>query len=208
MDRPRLRSLDLFSGIGGLTLALEPWAEPVAYCENDPYAQAVLLSRMHSGELPRAPIWDDVKTLRGDVLPTVDLVVGGFPCTDVSDASRGRGAGLDGESSGLWYEMLRLVEELRPGNVLRASAVGAPFKGDRIFVAAADREGKPAFTLNAEVALLLQPSEAGWRDWGEPPPRALGVANGLPDDVDRLRCLGNSVVPAQAREAFRRLSGL
>ena len=55
--------MDLFSGIGGLSLALEPWVRTVAYCEQDRYAQAVLLSRMHDGLLHRAPIWDDVRTL-------------------------------------------------------------------------------------------------------------------------------------------------
>lgn len=58
-----LNGLDLFSGIGGLALALSPWVRPIAYCENDRYAQGVLLSRMRDGGLPVAPIWDDVRTL-------------------------------------------------------------------------------------------------------------------------------------------------
>lgn len=57
--------LDLFSGIGGITQALKGYVEPVVYCERDRYAQAVLLSRMSAGELPIAPIWDDVTTLTG-----------------------------------------------------------------------------------------------------------------------------------------------
>lgn len=59
----KLRGLDLFSGIGGISLALKPWVETVAYCECEPYAQAVLLERMASGDLDSAPIWDDVRTL-------------------------------------------------------------------------------------------------------------------------------------------------
>lgn len=58
-----LNGLDLFSGIGGLSIALKPWVRTVAYCERDRYAQAVLLSRIASGELDRAPIWDDVTSL-------------------------------------------------------------------------------------------------------------------------------------------------
>lgn len=104
--------LDLFSGIGGLTKALEGYVEPLAYCENDRYAQSVLLSRMGSGDLPRAPIWDDVRTLKSEMLPAIDIIYGGFPCQDISVA--GRGEGLGGERSGLFFEIVRLVSEIQP----------------------------------------------------------------------------------------------
>jgi DNA (cytosine-5)-methyltransferase 1 len=108
-----LNGLDLFSGIGGLTLALNPWVRPVAYCENDRFAQGVLLSRMSQGQLPRAPIWDDVRTLTGCLVgPNVDIIYGGFPCQDLSVA--GAGAGLDGERSGLVSHVFRLARECRP----------------------------------------------------------------------------------------------
>ncbi len=58
-----MNGLDLFSGIGGISIALSPWVRTIAYCENDRYAQSVLLSRMQDGQLFRAPIWDDVSTL-------------------------------------------------------------------------------------------------------------------------------------------------
>lgn len=105
--------LDLFSGIGGITKALEGYITPVAYCENDRYCQAVLLSRMAKGELPIAPIWDDVRTLCRAILPNhIDIIYGGFPCQDISIA--GLGAGLGGERSGLFFEIIRLVSEIRP----------------------------------------------------------------------------------------------
>jgi len=107
-----MNGLDLFSGIGGIGLALEPWVRTVAYCEREPYAQCVLLSRMQSGDIDRAPIWDDVTTLRGDMLPRIDIVFGGFPCQDLSVA--GRGKGLAGERSGLFFEIVRLVKEIKP----------------------------------------------------------------------------------------------
>ena len=112
-----LNGLDLFSGIGGLTVALEPWVTPVAYCENDRHAQAVLLSRQSSGCLPFAPLWDDVCTLNKATLGgmPIDIIYGGFPCQDISVA--GLGAGLAGKRSGLFFEIIRLVAEIRPAFV-------------------------------------------------------------------------------------------
>lgn len=117
-----MNGLDLFSGIGGLTLALSPWVRPIAYCEIEPYARAVLLSRMEAGDLPSAPIWDDVRTLRGDDLPVVDIIYGGFPCQDVSLA--GARAGLDGERTGLFREAVRLVRECKPKFVFLENVPG------------------------------------------------------------------------------------
>lgn len=58
-----LNGLSLFSGIGGIDVALSEWVRPIAYCEIDPYCQAVLLSRMADESLPNAPIWDDITSL-------------------------------------------------------------------------------------------------------------------------------------------------
>jgi DNA (cytosine-5)-methyltransferase 1 len=108
-----LNGLDLFSGIGALTLALATRVRPVAYCESDRYAQSVLLSRMRDGSLPSAPIWDDVRTLRGyELSKTIDIIYGGFPCQDISVA--GDGGGLEGSRSGLFFEVVRLARDLRP----------------------------------------------------------------------------------------------
>jgi DNA (cytosine-5)-methyltransferase 1 len=109
-----LNGLDLFSGIGGLTLSLQSLVNPIAYCESDRYAQSVLLSRMAKGELPKAPIWDDIRTLTPGILGPIntDIIYGGFPCQDISIA--GAGAGLGGERSGLFFEVIRLTRDLRP----------------------------------------------------------------------------------------------
>ena len=79
-----LRGLDLFSGIGGISLALKDWVRPIAYCEIDPYCQSILLQRMQEGNLPKAPIWDDIRTLTNEgireaVSVDVDIIYGGFP---------------------------------------------------------------------------------------------------------------------------------
>jgi DNA (cytosine-5)-methyltransferase 1 len=108
-----LNGLDLFSGIGGMSIALNKWVRPVAYCEIDPYCQGVLLSRIARGNSGNAPIWDDIRFLDGkEFLNSIDIIYGGFPCQDISVA--GRGKGLDGERSGLFFEIVRLAKEIKP----------------------------------------------------------------------------------------------
>lgn len=293
-----MNGVDLFSGIGGITLALAPWVRPVAYCEIDEYACGVLLSRMANGELPHAPIWDDVATLQAHHLGglNIDIITGGFPCQDISVAGSGRG--LDGERSGLYREVFRLVGELRPRYVflenvpgirtkglstvigdlaglrydarwttLSAAQVGAPHKRDRWWLLARRRDWwQPSLTANANgIAIRKQPERReprktkqrdsvaanapkavgrsmadtnggglasngtphhhgggeslrndndgrfalpSWERESAPFPAIRNVDDGLSGRVDRLRCLGNSVVPACAREAFRLLAGL
>lgn len=58
-----INGLSLFSGIGGLDVALSEYVRPIAYCEIDPYCQAVLLSRMSTNDIDEAPIWPDIKCL-------------------------------------------------------------------------------------------------------------------------------------------------
>ena len=74
--------MSLFSGIGGIDLAIKDWVRTCIYCELDSYCQGVLLSRMQDGSLDLAPIWDDIKTFRPgepEVTKDVDIIFGGFP---------------------------------------------------------------------------------------------------------------------------------
>jgi len=85
----------------------------VCAVELEEYPRRVLLQRQRDGLLPWFPIWDDVRTFDGRPWRgRVDAVCGGFPCQDISAA--GRGAGIDGERSGLWGECARIVGEVRP----------------------------------------------------------------------------------------------
>jgi len=109
-----LHGLDLFSGIGGITLGLSRWVRPIAYCEIEAFCEAVLIDRMADGKLPRAPIWDDVKTLDGKPFKGfVDIITAGFPCQDISVANADAN-GLAGERSGLVTEVYRLADEIEP----------------------------------------------------------------------------------------------
>lgn len=109
-----MNELALFAGAGGGILGghLLGW-RTVCAVEFDAYARSVLLARQRDGCLPRFPIWDDVRTFDGKPWRGhVDVISGGFPCQDISAA--GKGAGIDGERSGLWREMARIVGEVRP----------------------------------------------------------------------------------------------
>lgn len=84
--------------------------------EISPFCREVLLRRQLDGCLPRFPIWDDVRTFDGRPWRgTVDVVSGGFPCQDISPAGTRRG--ITGERSKLWFEMSRIVAEVRPAFV-------------------------------------------------------------------------------------------
>lgn len=237
-----LNGLDLFSGIGGLAVALAPWVKPVAYCDNDRYAQAVLLSRMAAGDLPIAPIWDDVRNLRGDTLPDIDIICGGFPCQDVSVA--GARAGLDGERSGLFFEVVRLTKEIRPALIFLENVAGIRPQVPRIranfealgyecrdgFIQAPPLcgfEGIRWFLLAAAEGYLGQ-ERVGVHEVSSWPARPIFGAgqtdvppaweasfgetgrdvDELPYRLERLKSMGNAVVPVQARQAFKILSGI
>lgn len=109
--------LDLFSGIGGFSLGLERTGgfKTVAFCEIEPFCRKVLKKHW-----PDVPIYEDVRTLTAEQLAAdgiaVDVICGGFPCQDISFA--GKGAGIEGERSGLWSEYARIIGELRPRFVI------------------------------------------------------------------------------------------
>jgi DNA (cytosine-5)-methyltransferase 1 len=292
-----LRGLDLFSGIGGIAIALQRWVRPVAYCEIDAAAQKILARRILEGKLPAAPIWDDVRTLQAkDIGSPIEIIYGGFPCQDASVANCA-GKGVDGERTGLVWHILRLATETKaplvflenvPGirtrgaeavgkalakagydcrwDLFSAAEVGAPHLRKRWFLLAAhadrlDLRKQPdrfrdaladATSDRREQRLSFdgggseRPREKGIRrcrpsvgsafrnangarleerqsfegdarpklkaavgtDWWAFEPDVGRVAHGVPNRVDRLRMLGNSVVPLQVELAFRELAGL
>ena len=107
----RLTIGSLFSGIGGLELGLErAGLGPVLWqCEIDPFCRAVLAKHW-----PHVTRFVDVTQPR--VYPHVDLICGGFPCQDVSAAGRGRGLG--GARSGLWFHFASVVAAVAPAWVV------------------------------------------------------------------------------------------
>ena len=122
--------LDLFSGIGGFHLGAQ-WAglhfDGYYYSEVDPYAIKVYAKRF-----PSAIGLGDIAKIDGHALPKGDwIIAGGFPCQDISVA--GKGAGLAGERSGLWFEYARLIGELRPRYAIMENVGALTFRGlDRV----------------------------------------------------------------------------
>ena len=164
-----MRVGSLFTGIGGLDLGVG--GEPVWHSEIDPVASRVLEHRFLG-----VPNLGDITMVDWGSVPPVDLLVGGFPCQDIS--TNGLGAGINGSKSGLWFEMLRAITELRPQYVLAlrkrgldvvlrgladegydavwsdysSAQVGAPHIRRRLFVVAyaRDRAEGPTIELVAE----------------------------------------------------------
>jgi DNA (cytosine-5)-methyltransferase 1 len=109
-----LRELALFAGAGGGILGgkLLGW-RTVCAVEWDTYAASVLCARQNDGVIAPFPIWNDVQTFDGTQWRgRIDVVSGGFPCQDISAA--GKGAGIDGARSGMWFHMARIIGEVRP----------------------------------------------------------------------------------------------
>ena len=275
-----LNALDLFSGIAGNTLGLGEYTRTIAYCEQDRHAQSVLISRMSDGSIEKAPICTDVTKLDGHELKgIIDIIVGGFPCQDISIA--GNGKGLEGERSGLFFEVCRLVKEIKPGFVflenvpairtrglrevvrsltdlgydcrwtcVSAAEVGAPHIRKRWFLLAHRQRGgvgtDAGTTITTENerselqqenrqtlsndsytvrSILANANNAGrkkqrfekpgkkkceaikCKSWWEAEPNVGRVVDGLPVRVDRIKRLGNAVVPLQAKTAFEKLMG-
>lgn len=212
----------LFSGIGGLELGLERAGMHVRWqVESDAFCRRVLAK--HWPRVPKhndvrgvgGHNLEAVDVICGG-FPCQDIS---------SANTSGRRAGLEGKQSGLWGEFRRIAGELRPRwlviensprwrawvpsvrlelwglgysslpLLLRAADVGAHHERPRAFVVAhAHRDSQPLRALNAEMACLpALPSTSG--HWRDTPPGVFRMADGLPHRMDRLRAVGNAVVP-------------
>lgn len=122
-----MQVMGLFSGIGGFELGFRRAGFTIAgVCEIEPYACRVL-----EKHFPEARLYKDVKELTGERLRADGIrpfvVTGGFPCQDISLA--GKGAGLGGERSGLWFEMHRVIAETRPRWVVAENVAALRSRG-------------------------------------------------------------------------------
>lgn len=259
----------LFAGIGGFDLGFERAGMVCKWqVEIDDYANRVLAKHWPTVHRER-----DIRQCGKHNLEAVDVICGGFPCQDISYA--GLGAGLDGERSGLFFEAIRVVRELRPRVVvlenvaalltrgldrvlgtlaeigydaewhcIPAAYVGAPHIRERVFIVAycksdgrqqgeqnntrsnegtrkrekrrswscrevmanaASTRGAKRKKHSGRAGAYLNGSGNGKNEWESEP--AVGrVADGVSNRVDRLRGLGNAVVPQVAELIGRQIA--
>ena len=229
-----MRIGSLFSGIGGLELGLE-WAgvgHTVWQVERDRYCTQVLAQHWpdatryddvytvgaHNlapvdvicGGFPCPPFSSANTRTRTD-RSGKDLHLWGEFARVITELSP-RAVVVENVESGwrMWLPHvrrdLRRIGYTAVPLLLRASDVGAPFYGARVFViATADRYGQPASPCHEEAPSVPSPTGYARSGWGAPSPAALGVADGVPRRMDRLRAIGNAVVPQCAYVVGRHL---
>lgn len=226
--KPRkLKSMDLFCGIGGMTRALHEISTPILYCDKLQEAQEVIRANIKKGSLPAAPIIADVRDLRKIPASAVqcDLVCAGFPCIGFS--SLGLREGFEHKETAIYHELVNVIDRFRPPMVfmenvpliikaipviqkdfakmnynlvwivIRACNVGAPQQRARWYCLAYN----PKDILKLRIGELKTPVF----NWDTPEPAKTTNRPYLPM---RVKLLGNSLVPEAARVAFKYLSRL
>lgn len=228
-----LNVLSLFAGIGGIDLGLEQAGmTTVGQVEIDPYCQRVLAR--HWPEVPRH---DDVRTAADWWLsrprPRVDVIAGGYPCPAFSQAARGRNVAanlwplmrdvidelrpgyvlLENVAAHLGRGFAGVLSDLdalgfdAEWSTVTACSVGAAHTRRRLLVVAyPHRDGEPVFPVDGQAPRMSTTSGDRGR-WGIPTSDDIRADDGLPNRVDRLRLLGNAVVPGVAAIAGRAIVG-
>ncbi|MDW5562589.1 MAG: DNA cytosine methyltransferase [Methanomassiliicoccus sp.] len=195
----------LFSGIGGIDLGLERAGMKVSWqCEHDPKSKKPFGEQFNQRILGQhwqgVELYGDVCEIDTDDLERVDIIAGGFPCQDISQA--GKGVGISGPRSSLFFEAMRIVRDLRPrfvllenvpalryrglGHVLQelafcgydaewdivsAASVGALHRRDRMLIVAYPHGGGHLHGEPQE-----QPAEVWLQSFGEPVPGGQDVS--------------------------------
>jgi DNA (cytosine-5)-methyltransferase 1 len=246
-----LNYLDLFSGIGGFALGAQRAGFHFDYHFNSDISEYA--NKVYAKRFPEAIQLGDITKIKTEDLPNGEwIITGGFPCQDISVA--GNKKGLNGKRSGLWFEMQRIVKDIRPeyciienvgrltGNGLEtilkffdeigysvawknicAWEYGAPHRRERIYIIADSSSERFKLWCGDWEERLIQKNkersiakgEQEWNgrkyrvsktfqvdDWKRITSDICGVDDGLPIEMDRLKCLGNSIVSKIAEDIF------
>ena len=238
MNESKPTHLDLFSGIGGFSLAFEAEGfQTIGFAEIDPYASAVL-----NKHWPHVPNYGDITNV-----PAIgcDILTGGFPCQPFSCAGRRKG---ERDDRHLWPAMCNVISRCRPAwvvgenvtgiislaldgvladlesigysaqpIVVPACAANTPHVRNRVYILAhSDSFGlQRRWLVKNGHALADWSTPKFWESDSSSPEgcygfvkvetarRVVALADGLPNSMDGVRCLGNSIVP-QVAQIFAR----
>lgn len=126
-QRMRLRTIDLFSGLGGISYGLHDWCKTIAYCELSNNCICTLKRNMKMRRIDTAPIIPDIRHFPHGPFCNVELVTMGFPCKDISQCGKKKGlsvSNIDRKRSAhvpskegrsiLFYAAMRVVESYKP----------------------------------------------------------------------------------------------
>ena len=227
-SRARLPLLDLFSGMGGFSLALHKSFCTVAYCEQDTYCQKVLENNMRKRIIDQAPIHSDITCLDVNMMKIKPVMItAGFPCQDISQANH-NATGLEGAKSSLFWHVMRIVKGCP--TIKAVMLENSPYIVDRglscilsaflrlgfevrwgVFSAAdvgAPQLRKRFFALASRMSDSVSMSIPAYKfDWQhERGARVIKRSELDGDGRKRLHALGNAVVPSCVTFAFRVLS--
>ena len=229
-----MRHLDLFSGIGGFALAAR-WAgiETVAFCEIEEFPRKVL-----NKNFPGIPIHHDIRELDGKDYEGIDLITGGYPCQPFSSAGKRKGQEDDRhlwpemlriitQARPAWvvcenvsgHITLGLDEVLTDlesegyaarAFIIPACAKNADHRRDRVWIVAnatglRQQESNINLQMSKEYTIHSRfRHEIEWLDKSE----LIRAVDGVPDQLDRLKSLGNAIVPQVAYEILRCIRAL
>lgn len=183
----KLRVLDLFSGIGGFSLGLERTGhfETCYFAEVEPYPIKTLAKNW-----PHIPNLGDVTAIDFTTFD-VDVICGGFPCTDISIASKSKD-GIYGKRSGLWKQFFRAIHEAQPQYVLIENVFALLGRGLNTIL-------QDLATCGYDATYTMLDSKY----FGVPQRRRrvyiLGVRDGIPADADIFQ-LGQRSTPEHIAE--------
>ena len=124
-----LHGMAICAGGGGLEIALKlalgDSYKCVLYIEREVFAASTLVKHMEEGRLDKAPLWDDLKSFRGDVVSpfvgNIDILSGGIPCQPHSIAGLQRG---EDDERDLWPDTARIIADIQPGRVFLENVPG------------------------------------------------------------------------------------
>jgi len=164
-----MRYLSLFSGIGGFEIAIQSAfqdAKCIGFSEIDKYSV-----QTYTKHFPEHHNYGDINTINPYTLPDYDMLVGGFPCQDLSIAKSGR-KGLDGERSGLFWTMLSILRISNPKYFCFENVASMP-KKDRDIIT--KELGVEPVMINAALVSAQSRKRLFWCNWSVEQPEDRGI---------------------------------